>query len=127
MPPSGRRIRIAAGDVEAWAVLNDGPTADSLWEALPLEARANRWGEEIYFSIPVECPAEPAAREEMAVGEIAYWPPGSAFCIFFGPTPASDDDSPRAASPVNPIGRVEGDAAVFASVPQGASVTLERA
>lgn len=125
MTHSDRRIRITAGDIEAFAVLNDGPTADRIWDALPLEARARRWGEEIYFRVPVDCPPEPSAREEMAVGEIAYWPPGSAFCIFFGPTPASTGSQPRAASPVTPLGRVERDAA-FASVPPGAPVRLER-
>ncbi|MDP6619826.1 MAG: cyclophilin-like fold protein [Nitrospinota bacterium] len=133
MTETGRRIRILAGEVEARAGLNDGPTADRIWDALPIEAKANRWGEEIYFSIPVECPAEADARVEMAVGEIAYWPPGSAFCIFFGPTPASEGnvpgggDAPRAASDVNPLGRVEGDATRFTRVPDGAPVTLERA
>ncbi|MFQ5914129.1 MAG: cyclophilin-like fold protein [Nitrospinota bacterium] len=127
MAESSRRIRITAGDTEAWAALGDGPTADQVWKALPIQAEANRWGEEIYFLIPVECPAEPGARQEMAVGEIAYWPSGSAFCIFFGPTPASSGDEPRAASPVNPIGRLEGDAAAFHSVPDGAAVTVERA
>ena len=113
--------------MEARAGLNDGPTADRIWDALPIQGTANRWGEEIYFSIPVECPAEADARVEMAVGKIAYWPPGSAFCIFFGPTPAGQGDAPRAASDVNPIGFVEGDAARFTRVPDGAPVTLERA
>ena len=125
MTDTGRRIRILAGDVEARAGLNDGPTADRIWDALPIQGTANRWGEEIYFSIPVECPAEADARIEMAVGEIAYWPPGSAFCIFFGPTPASEGAVPRAASDVNPLGRVEGDASRFTRVPDGAPVTLE--
>ncbi len=133
MTETGRRIRILAGDVEARAGLNDGPTADRIWDALPIQGTANRWGEEIYFSIPVECPAEADARVEMAVGEIAYWPPGSAFCIFFGPTPAGGGNAPgegaapRAASDVNPIGFVEGDAARFTRVSDGAPVTLERA
>ena len=125
MTDTGRRIRILAGDVEARAGLNDGPTADRIWDALPIQGTANRWGEEIYFSIPVECPAEADARSEMAVGEIAYWPPGSAFCIFFGPTPASEGAAPRAASDVNPLGWVEGDASRFTRVPDGAPVTLE--
>jgi len=124
---SVRRIRISAGDTQAVAVLNDSPTAAQIWNALPISGEANRWGEEIYFSIPVQCSPEPSAREDMAVGEIAYWPPGSAFCIFFGLTPASDGPEPRAASPVNPVGQVEGDATAFSSVPQGAAVTLEQA
>jgi hypothetical protein len=122
-----RTIRITAGKVEAAAVLNDSPTATRIWEALPIEARGNTWGDEIYFSIPVDAPQEKGARDLVAVGELGYWPPGTAFCIFFGRTPASTDDRPRAASPVNIIGTVSGDATVFRAVSSGARVRLERA
>ncbi len=122
-----RTIRIIAGTVQAEAALNDSPTATKIWEALPIEVRGNTWGDEIYFSIPVKADEEANAREIMAVGEIAYWPPGNAFCIFFGRTPASSDDRPRAASAVNPIGQVTGDATVFRSVRSGTKVRLERA
>jgi hypothetical protein len=118
---------IHAGAVALAAELNDGPTADALWAALPIEGRANRWGDEIYFDIPVTAREEPSARTEMAVGEVAYWPPGSAFCIFFGPTPVSHGSEPRAYSPVNPVGRVDGDATRFRGVSQGAPVSLTRA
>jgi len=121
-----RRIRISAGSVSLPAALSEGPTADKLWAALPIRGRASVWGEEIYFEIPLQALQEPNAREEMEAGEIAYWPPGSAFCIFFGPTPASADGTPRAASPVTPLGRVEGDASLFKAVPAGAQVRLER-
>ena len=120
-------IRITAGKVEAEAVLNDSPTATRIWEALPIEARGSTWGDEIYFSIPVDAPQEKGARDLVAVGELGYWPPGTAFCIFFGRTPASTDDRPRAASPVNIIGTVSGDATVFRAVSSGARVRLERA
>ena len=86
----GQSIRITAGDVTLAAELNDSPTAAAIVEALPIEASGSRWGEEIYFSIPVEGQLAPDARADMAVGELAYWPPGNAFCIFFGLTPASD-------------------------------------
>ena len=122
-----RRIQISAGGVSLPAALADGPTADLLWEALPIRGKASTWGEEIYFAIPLQAGREKGAREEMRVGEIAYWPPGSAFCIFFGPTPASTGEAPRAASPVNPLGQVEGDAALFKAVRGGAEVRLERA
>ncbi len=122
-----RRIRITAGKVSAEAVLNDSPTATKIWEALPLEARGNTWGDEIYFSIPVEGKGEKDARDIVAVGELGYWPPGSAFCIFFGRTPASTDSRPRAASAVNIIGKVTGDATVFKGVSSGTKVSLERA
>lgn len=122
-----RTIRITAGKVSAEAVLNDSPTATKIWEALPLEARGNTWGAEIYFSIPVEATQEKDAREVVAVGELGYWPPGTAFCIFFGRTPASTDDRPRAASAVNIIGKVRGDATAFQAVASGTRVRLERA
>ena len=122
-----RTIRIVAGNVSAEAVLNDSPTATKIWEALPLEARGNTWGEEIYFSIPVGVKEEKDARDIVAVGELGYWPPGTAFCIFFGRTPASTDSRPRAASNVNIVGKVTGDATVFKAVSSGTKVRLERA
>jgi hypothetical protein len=120
------RIRIKAGKVVAEAELTDKPTAKKIWEALPIEGRANTWGDEIYFPIPVKAGGEPDARAEMAVGELGYWPPGSAFCIFFGPTPASSGSEPCAASPVNLLGKVMGDATAFKAVKQGEKVVLEK-
>lgn len=122
----GRKIRIVVGGIRMKAELTESETADALWDALPLAGAASVWGEEIYFQIPVEAPLEDSAREEMEVGEIAYWPPGGAFCVFFGRTPASADDAPRAASPVNPLGRVEGDPGDFLEVRAGEEVRLER-
>ena len=122
-----KRITIQAGKVEAEAVLNESPTADKIWKALPVEARANTWGDEIYFEIPVKSSLEKEAREVVERGHLGYWPPGSAFCIFFGPTPASQGKEIRAASAVNIIGRVLGDAACFKGVTPGAKVRIERA
>jgi len=122
-----RKIRISAGKVQAEAALNESPTATKIWEALPIEGRGNTWGDEIYFTIPVEAAQEKDAREVVAVGELGYWSPGSAFCIFFGRTPASTDDRPRAASAVNILGTVQGDATVFRAVASGTRVRLERA
>lgn len=121
------RIVISAGDVSMEAELNDSPTAIQVWEALPIEGRASTWGDEIYFEIPVRAAQEPDARADVAVGELGYWPVGSAFCIFFGPTPASRGAEPRAYSPVNILGRVLGDATRFRSVRSGARVRLTRA
>lgn len=121
------RIVISSGDVSLAAELNDGPTARQIWEALPIDGRANIWGEEVYFDIPVVADQEPDARAEVEVGELGYWPVGHAFCIFFGPTPASVDDRPRAASPVNILGRVLGDVTRFRAVHSGDGVRLERA
>ena len=121
-----RQIKITAGPVEAIADLDDSPTADVIWEALPIKGQANTWGDEIYFDIPVFLDPSAGAREAVAVGELGYWPPGHAFCIFFGRTPASRGDEPRAASAVNVFGRVAGDATIFRQVRDGAAVFIER-
>jgi hypothetical protein len=118
-------ITITAGKVSLPATLDDSPSAQAVWNALPIEARANRWGEEIYFEIGVHLDEAGDARAEMQVGELAYWPPGSAFCIFFGPTPVSRGQAPRAASNVNPLGIVDGDAAAFTAVRNGEKIRLE--
>ncbi len=120
-----RRIQIISGDLRIAAELNDGPTAQAIWEALPIEARANTWGDEVYFGIPVEAGLEPGARAEMAVGELGYWPAGNAFCVFFGPTPASSGDTPVAASPVNILGRAVDDATALSAVRAGDPIRLE--
>lgn len=120
------RIKITAGSVTMEADLNDSETADQIWEALPLEENAQIWGDEIYFEIPVTAEQAPDARANVEVGAIAYWPVGHAFCIFFGPTPASDGAQPRAYSPVNIVGQVSGDATAFKRVSAGARVKLER-
>ena len=109
----------------AEAELNDSRTAAAIWSALPIEARGQTWGDEIYFGIGVRAEAE-AAKDIVALGDLAYWPPGSAFCIFFGPTPMSQGNEIRPASPVTVVGRVAGDATVFKKVPAGAMVRLER-
>ena len=121
-----KKIKITAGDVSMESELNDSKTAEMIWNALPIDERGNTWGDEIYFDIPVEADPEPDARADVAVGELGYWPPGSAFCIFFGPTPASSGDQPRAASPVNILGNVIGDSTAFRAVRSGAKVTLIR-
>jgi len=90
------------------------------------KARANTWGDEIYFPIPVQMDESDDAREVVEIGDLGYWPPGHAFCIFFGRTPASRGNEARAASPVNPLGHVEGDPTIFTTVPDGAEIALER-
>ncbi len=122
-----RKIKIKAGKVEAEAVLNDSPTAQKIWEALPIEARGDTWGDEIYFAIPVKTGLEKTAQEVVQEGDLGYWPTGNAFCIFFGPTPVSRGSEVRPASAVNVIGKISGDARVFKRVSDGAAVRLERA
>lgn len=124
-----RRIRISAGDVSAEATLAATQTADAVWEALPLTAPASTWGDEIYFGTPVQA-GEEDAQPTVVLGDLGYWPPGSAFCIFFGPTPMSrTPDEIRPASPVNVFGHIDGGesaATAFKRVRSGESVTIER-
>jgi hypothetical protein len=121
------KITITAGDVSVAAELNNSPTARLVLAALPIEGRAQTWGDEIYFRIPVAADPEPDARAEVEVGELAYWPIGNAFCIFFGTTPASQGEAPRAASPVNILGRVVDDATTFRQVRAGTPVEIREA
>lgn len=119
-----KKIKIRAGEVEMEAELNDSKTGEAIWKCLPIKASANTWGDEIYFSIPVKCQEEnPKALVNM--GELGYWPPGEAFCIFFGKTPASQGDEIRPASPVNIIGKVSGDVREFKKVKSGSQITME--
>jgi len=120
-----REIKIIAGSVEAVAEMNDSKTADAIWNALPIRARGNTWGDEIYFGIPVSM-GEENGKDVVDMGDIAYWPPGNAFCIFFGPTPASTGSEIRPASAVNVVGKVKGDTKVFKAVGSGEQVVLER-
>ena len=120
-----KRIRIKAGQLEVVAELNDTDTAQAIWEALPIKGRANLWGDEIYFSIPVSVELE-AGQELVDVGDLGYWPPGKGFCIFFGPTPMSEGEQPRPASPVTVFGKVIGKATVFKSVASGTEITIEK-
>ena len=121
---AGRTIRITAGDVSATATLDTSKTADAIWKALPIEAKASTWGDEIYFDIGVAVEAE-SPKETVAMGDLGYWPPGSAFCIFFGRTPASTGDEIRPASAVNVFGRIDGDPTLFRKVRAGTQVRLE--
>ncbi|HYA94394.1 MAG TPA: cyclophilin-like fold protein [Thermodesulfobacteriota bacterium] len=122
----GKKIRILLSDLKVEAELTEGKTAQLIWEALPIAGKANLWGEEIYFAIPVKTGLETGSREVVSAGELGYWPTGHAFCIFFGPTPASKGDEIRAASAVNIVGKVLSDPKVFLKVKDGAKVTLEK-
>jgi len=104
-----RQIKIVLGDLVLDARLNDSPTAREVWEVLPFETSFDTWGDEIYFSIPVEMDLESDAQEVVQSGDLGYWPSGNAFCIFFGPTPMSSEGEIRPASSVNMIGRVVDD------------------
>jgi hypothetical protein len=124
-PASSREVRITAGSVSVRATLDGSRTADAVWNALPIEAKTETWGDEIYFGIGLDL-AEESPQAVVQMGDLAYWPPGQAFCVFFGRTPASHGDEIRPASPVNVFGRVVGDAAVLKKVRAGTRLRLER-
>ena len=122
-----KNIRILTAGLTLEATLNESKTAEAIWEALPMEAKTNLWGEEIYFPIPVNRALEEGAKEVVSSGDLGYWPTGHAFCIFFGPTPASRGTEIRAASPVNIIGKVHSALTILRKVKDGANITLVRA
>ena len=119
-----RRIRISDGATAVVAVLNSSDTATAVWDALPFSGRAQCWGDEIYFAIPVSAQLGTHASDVVDVGTVAFWPPGNAMCLFWGPTPASVGDECRAASPVSVIGSIEGDAGALAQMRPGAELTV---
>lgn len=123
---SERQIEISAGDVIVTAVLNDSDTADELWAALPITARAQTWGDEIYFSIPVSVEEAADSQETVEMGAVAFWPPGSALCLFWGPTPMSAPGEIRPASAVNVMGLIDGDPTVLGGVADGTEVVVAR-
>ena len=117
-------IRITAGAVTLDAALNDSRSAAAIAAALPIEAKAQTWGDEIYFDIGLALAGE-SPEEVVELGDLGYWPPGQAFCIFFGPTPMSRGDEIRPASAVNVVGRMVGDARAFKQVRAGSRVRIE--
>ena len=120
-----KKITIKTEDLKVDAGLNDSETAQNIWNALPIEGSVNTWGDEIYFSIPVKVGLE-NAEEAVSEGDLGYWPPGSAFCIFFGTTSVSRGNEIRAASPVNVFGKIIGDPKVFKKVNSGAKIIIEK-
>ncbi len=113
------------GEVIVELIDKNPKTRDAFLQAVPFESRANRWGDEIYFSTPVDLGQE-NAQEVVDKGDVAYWPPGNALCIFFGPTPVSGPGEIRPASPVNVFGRVVGDLERLKKVRSGERVRVER-
>jgi hypothetical protein len=117
------KIRIITRAIEAEAELNNTETAQAIWQALPVKGRVSLWGAEAYFSIPVSLQLEDG-QEVVSIGDLGYWPDGSAFCIFFGRTPASQGDEIRPAGPITVFGRVIGDATIFNKVAAGTRITV---
>ena len=120
------KLRIETGGIDLECTLNETKTSLKLLNLLPISATASKWGDEIYFPIPLEVELEEGGSDVVESGDIAYWPPGNAFCIFFGKIPASTNDEIRATSPVIPLGTVNGDEKVFQSIRSGENITISR-
>jgi len=121
-----RQIDIKAGSTKVRAEIDDLKTADAIWKAVPIKGTANLWGDEIYFEIPVDLELE-NGKEIVSAGDLGYWPSGSCFCIFFGPTPMSKGSEIRPASAVNVFGKVIDDAKIFKQVKEGNSIVIGKA
>jgi|SRR3989344_8751743 len=120
------KIKIFANDIEAVADLEDTITAKAIYNSLPVDGAANRWGDEIYFVIPRRIDLEKDATEVVEAGDVAYWPEGCCFCIFFGKTPNSTESEIRAASKVNIFGKLKSDPKIFKSVKNGDLIVIEK-
>lgn len=121
-----KKILILVENIELAAELNESRTAEKIWYLLPIEGIVNTWGDEIYFSIDETIELEKDASAVVSSGDLAYWPPGKAFCIFFGPTPASTESEIRAASAVNVFGKITGDTQVLKQVRSGVRIRIEK-
>tara|TARA_Y100000590_G_scaffold391193_1_gene467628 strand:- start:157 stop:531 length:375 start_codon:yes stop_codon:yes gene_type:complete len=119
-------LNININHINLSATLNDSSTAQLIWDSLPIEGVLNVWGKEIYFSTPLQTQTDSDATDIVNQGSVAYWPPGNALCIFWGPTPASTGDECRAASPVNIVGAINEDLEILNSVHSGTKIILSK-
>ncbi len=121
-----RFFRITIEEVNLVAELAQTPSADALWDALPLRAHAHRWGDALYFNVPFQTQLENNARAVVQIGDVAYWPDGPALCFFFGPTPVSRPNEIRAAAAVNVCGRIQNDSTILRQVADKTIISLTR-
>jgi hypothetical protein len=117
-------IEIHTNRISVKAQLNESSTAQEIWNVLPVRGVVNTWGDEIYFPIPVQKELE-EEYEIVREGDLGYWPPGHAFCVFFGQTPISRSGEIRPASPVNVIGKVLDDLQILKEISAGDEIAVE--
>ena len=122
---SDKKIVIQTGDITLNAILFDTSTANKIFNQLPITSLGNRWGDEIYFSIDISDELKDESTDLFNVGDLAFWPPGNAFCIFWGPTPASEKDEIRAASPANLIGQIIDNPLELSSISSGEEIIIK--
>lgn len=119
----GQKVIFQTKTLQFEAFFNSSKTAEAILKALPIQAEVNRWGDEIYFEIPVKLPAENPTLE-VKVGDIAYWPEGHCLCIFFGKTPASLKDEPRPASEVSIVGHTDATPESLRRIREGSEISI---
>ncbi len=119
-------IRIRWKKGELTAQLCDTPTARRLMEILPVESKANTWGEEVYFTVPAKATLEPDARQVVEPGTVCFWVQGQSLALPFGPTPISKGDECRLVTKVNVLGKIQGDSQMLKSIRDGDSIEVER-
>ena len=122
---SDKKIVIQTGDITLNAILFDTSTANKIFNQLPITSLGNRWGDEIYFSVNISDELKAESTDLFNVGDLAFWPPGNAFCIFWGPTPASKKNEIRSASPANLIGQIIDNPLELSSVPSGEEIIIK--
>lgn len=120
------KIKLSWQHGELSATLRDTPTSQKLLAALPCESSCNTWGEEVYFSVPMESTLEDDAMQVVDPGTICFWVEGNSLAIPFGPTPISEGDECRLAARVNLLGKYEGDPKVLGTIKDGDTIRVVR-
>ncbi|MFN2645850.1 MAG: cyclophilin-like fold protein [Burkholderiales bacterium] len=121
------KLRIAAGNVTLEAELRDTPTSKALAAALPFEATAQTWGEEVYFTTPVSAKLEPDAKQVVEPGTVCFWTEGDALALPYGRTPISTDERPKLAARCNVLGTLRGDPRQLSAIKAGVKIRVENA
>ena len=121
------KIKIFADDIELEGEIDNSKIGKEIYKRLPFDGASNRWGDEIYFAVPIRVDEDKTASEVVEEGDLAYWHQGHSFCIFFGKTPASEENLIKAASKVSVFGKVKGDYKILKKVRHGDLIIVEQA
>ena len=121
-----KKCKITIDKIIFEVVLLDTPTADKIWNSLPISSKINTWGKEIYFYTEVVAKKEPDAKSVIDLGEIAYWPAGKAIAIGFGSTPISQNNEIRLADDCNIWGKTNFDLKKLDNITEGKLIKIEK-
>ena len=121
-----KKINISAGEFLTTATLNNSSYSEKFYDSLPLEGSCQIWGDELFFSTSINMEEDDQSLEVVNIGDIAFWPPGSAFCIFWGPTPMSQGKEIRPASKVNLLGSIDSQLSKIKNISAGTKILLSK-